>query len=158
MLGLGPPAVGLVGFFWYAILEAVALSVAHAWAEAAHPSNPKGHVVGARAIDARMVSRYMFAWAVCTVALALPVLIVLDFPEGFASPHANVGQTAIALAALTAAAAIGIARRQRPPAPLQSLGFRERATDLFPIHLAVVIILGAVGILILCVVFLGNIH
>jgi hypothetical protein len=100
----------------------------------------------------------MLAWAVCTVALALPVFIALGFPGGFAYAHSDVGWTAITLAALTTAAAIGITRRRRPPATLQGLAFPARVTRLFPIHLAAVIILGAVDILILVFVFLGNIH
>jgi hypothetical protein len=142
MLGLGPAWVELVALSGYAILGAAALSITHAWAAASSPNR----------------LRYVLAWGICTVALALPVFIALGFPGGFAFAHSNVGWTAIPLAALTAAAAIGFARRRRPAATLHGLAFPSRVRRLLPVHFAAVIILGAVDILILCVVFLGNIH
>lgn len=143
MLGLGPAWVELVALSGYAILGAAALSITHAWAAAPFPPN-------------RL--RYVLAWGICTVALALPVFIALGFPGGFAFAHSNVGWTAIPLAALTAAAAIGFARRRWPAATLHGLAFPSRVRRLLPVHFAAIIILGAVDILILGVVFLGNIH
>ena len=67
MLGLGLALVELVAFSLYAILGAAALSIAQAWAAAVSPSN-------------RL--RYVLAWAVCTVALALPVFIALGLRRG----------------------------------------------------------------------------
>ena len=142
MLGLGPALIQSVIYGTYAILGAAALSVGHAWAE----STPGWKRV-----------RYVLAWVGCTVGLTFPVFIALGYPGKFASAHSNVGWTALPLSALTTAAALGFTRRQWSWAA-RSPGFFRRVTRLFPIHLAVLAVFGAVDLVILSLIFLGNIH
>ena len=138
----GPALVVLAVLCTYPIGGAVALSVGQAWAEFTRGWKP---------------ARYAVVWTVCTAALALPVLMFLGFPGEVASSHTNVARTAILLSALTTSAALGYARR-RWSSSLQSPAFRGRVTHLFPIHLSVIVVLGLADLLILGVMFLGNIH
>ena len=138
----GPALVALAVLCAYPLVGAAALSVGQAWAEFTPGWKP---------------ARYAVVWTVCVVALALPVFIFLGFPGEVASSHTNVGRTAILLSALTTSAALGYARR-RWSSSLQSPAFRVRLTHLFPIHLSVIVVLGLADLLILGVIFLGNIH
>jgi hypothetical protein len=127
----------------FVVVGAAALSVAQAWSTGRTPS---------------VAWRYAVAWSVCTVVLVLPELVFLGFPHEIASAHRTVAWTALVLSALTAAAALAIARWRRPPEMLRGLPLPQRARRLFPIHLVVLIVLAAVHTVILGFVFLSNIH
>ena len=127
----------------FVAVGAAVLSVAQAWAMTVAPSRG---------------SRYLIAWNVSTVALAAPVLLVLGFPAGIDPAIYDVAGTAIVLSALTTAAAFAIARFRSPSPVAQTAVLFERARRLFPVHVGVLIVLGAVDLLILGVVFIGHIH
>lgn len=142
MLAVAQLLIGFVVLSAYVVLGSAALSLGQAWAESA---------AGWKRV------RYVIAWAICTAALALPVFSTFVFPGEFASAHSNVGWTALPLSALTTAAALGYVQR-RWASVTHGVGFFKLATRLFPIHLEVLIILGAVDLFILGFVFVGNIH
>ena len=139
---VGPGLVALAILCAYPLLGAAALSVGEAWAELTPGWKP---------------ARYAIVWTLCTTALVLPVFLFLGFPGELASSHTNVAWAGIALSALTISAALGYARRWWPSS-METLSFRALATRLFAIHLAVLVVVGAADLLILGMIFLGNIH
>lgn len=129
-----------VALLLFAAGGAVVLSVAQAWAMVAPTKR----------------SRYLFVWALGTSVLAFPIVFSVWY--GDAAAHYNVAWTAIVLSALTTAAALTVAAALGSSWAVHIPALWQRAQRLFPIHFGVLVVLGAVSMLLLMLVFVGNIH
>jgi hypothetical protein len=102
--------------------------------------------------------RLSHAWLVSAAAMAPTLLFLFGFRDQIPSSHRNVAWTALVLSSVTAAVSFRIAHRLRRSAESQPTDLLERAWRLFPVHVGVLIVFGAVDVLILGFLFLGNIH
>lgn len=102
--------------------------------------------------------RYLGAWAISTLGLALPVLLLLGWGSRINPLPGDVAWAVLILAALTAAAALLVAAKLGTAAALRGATAGSRAWRLFPIHVLALGVLGMLDVFVLYAIALGRIH
>lgn len=127
----------------YALACATILSLAQAWVLAS---------------TRWLAWRYIVAGFAGTALLVAPILVFLGFPDTVSPAHRNVAWIGIVLSAAVTVAVFRTAARLRLLSAAHNVGLLSRAWALFPIHVGLLAVFGAMEFIILSFVFIGNIH
>ena len=125
------------------VAGAVVLSVTQAWA-----AGPSPH----RAF------RYLVAGLVSTTAFTIAMLSLIGFRGEVPPAHRNVGWSALGLAAVTTVVIFAVGNRRRTTSHVPDGALWQRTWACLPANIGLVAALGGVDMLVLSMVFLGNIH
>jgi hypothetical protein len=133
-----------VMFIANVVAGSAVLSVTQAWA-AAGPSQYR-------------VFRYSLAVVVSTTALTLAMLFLIGFRRELPSAHRNVAWSALGLAAVTTVIVFAFGNRRRTTSNVPDGALWQRTWAHLPANIGLIAALGGVDMVILFIVFLGNIH
>ena len=125
------------------VAGAVVLSVTQAWA-----AGPSRH----RAF------RYFLAGLVSTTGLAIAMLFLIGFRGEVPPTHRNVAWAALGLAAVTTVVIFAVGNQRRTTSHVPDGALWQRTWACLPVNIGLVAALGGVDMLVLSIVFLGNIH